>query len=74
MMIGLKWSDGLSHGPGLATYPSGDRFEGAWVHGKREGPGKYWCKSKNRLIVGVWLNDVMSRGEITDDDTNGITS
>ena len=47
------------------NYPH--RFEGEWVFDKREGPGKYWCKSKNKLFIGVWSNDVMTRGEIVDE-------
>ena len=43
------------------------RFEGEWVFDKREGPGKYWCKSKNKLFIGVWSNDIMTQGEIVDE-------
>ena len=36
------WLDNLRDGVGIAIYPNGDRFEGIWRRGQRNGRGRYW--------------------------------
>jgi len=33
--------DGLFHGKGTLIYAGNERYEGDWVHGKREGQGRF---------------------------------
>ena len=41
MFVGT-WLDNLRDGVGIAIYPNGDRFEGIWRRGQRNGRGRYW--------------------------------
>ena len=55
-----EWKTDKRHGKGLAIYSSGDCFEGTWHDDLRQGSGKFWLKSKKRLIQGRWNDDMMT--------------
>ena len=44
----------LVKGPGPCE---GDVYEGAYVRGKREGPGLYYYRAQGRVFDGDWAND-----------------
>ena len=49
------------HGLGRASYLTGDKYEGEWVHGKREGNGA--CTMDNGdMYAGRWEDDIFRRG------------
>lgn len=41
---------------GIFTYSNGDRFEGEWKNGKKNGSGKFFG-TDGRRIYGEWIND-----------------
>ena len=67
------WLDNLRDGVGIAIYPNGDRFEGIWRRGQRNGRGRYWfantlpaaSDSKASCLQGVWVDDVFNAGTLT---------
>lgn len=40
----------------------GNRYEGHWSEDKKEGPGRYYYFTTNKLYEGEWLNDVAKCG------------
>lgn len=53
-------------GKGKLFYANGDLYEGEWVSNKREGAGKFYIKSEDMTIDGVFKNDEILRGKMTD--------
>ena len=47
--------------PGTLTATNGDRYEGAFVQGKRQGAGVMHYTS-GRVIAGTWRDDVLVEG------------
>merc|ERR1711936_1469283 len=39
------WKNKAAHGYGVMKWQNGDRYEGDWVEGLRQGKGKYTCKA-----------------------------
>ena len=59
------WENGEKCGYGKYVYPSGNYYEGEWMHNKRNGKGTmYWQKIGNRptneKYVGQWKDDLQS--------------
>ena len=48
------------------TYENGDRFEGYWLDDKKEGPGRYFYLSSQKMYEGEWVNDVAKCGVYMD--------
>lgn len=48
---------GLRHGQGTAEYWNGEKYEGRWVQGAREGEGTWWGKEGKGQYVGEWKRD-----------------
>ena len=59
-------SDGKRSGLGVVTYENGDRFEGYWLDDKKEGPGRYFYLSSQKMYEGEWVNDVAKCGVYMD--------
>lgn len=58
-----SWESGEKCGQGKYLYPSGNSYEGEWMHNKRNGKGTmYWHKigsrPTNEKYVGQWKNDL----------------
>ena len=54
----------MPHGQGKVEYSNGDFYEGVFVHGKRNGYGKYI--TREYTYEGEWKDGVMSgNGEMT---------
>jgi hypothetical protein len=47
------WKAGVIDGQGIATYPSGEVYEGAFVGGEREGQGKLTYFA-DQISEGIW--------------------
>ena len=47
------WLDNLRDGVGIAIYPNGDRFEGIWRRGQRNGRGRYWFANSSEQDSSV---------------------
>ena len=59
------WKDGEKSGFGKYVYPSGNCYEGEWLHNKRSGKGTmYWekiaSKVTNEKYTGQWKDDLQS--------------
>jgi hypothetical protein len=51
------WSlDGVMHGNGMAIYPDGSIYQGAWKHGQKNGKGRM-VQSNGDYYVGDWVDD-----------------
>jgi hypothetical protein len=48
-----SWSNGVRSGLGILTFKNGDRFEGHWRDSQKEGPGRYFYKATNQVIITV---------------------
>lgn len=46
---------GMRHGQGTAEYWNGEKYEGGWVQGAREGTGTWW--GKKGVYIGEWKRD-----------------
>ena len=57
--------DDLQDGVGVALYPNGDRFEGVWRQGQRNGRGRYWFAKDDSCLKGIWINDIFKSGIYT---------
>ena len=44
-----SWAGGKRSGLGILTMANGDRYEGHWLDDKKEGPGRYFYKSTNKV-------------------------
>jgi len=58
------WEDNLKHGFGTQTWKNGEKYEGGWVHGKRQGKGTHWVKRSSggklrKLYTGDWVDNRM---------------
>ena len=51
------------HGVGELEYVNKDKYVGTFVHGKREGKGKYFY-SEGTVFTGTWLNNEKQEGEL----------
>merc|ERR1712243_56118 len=62
LMYDGGWKDKAAHGYGVMKWQNGDRYEGDWVGGLREGKGKYVAraathgrrKTRSTLALGRW--------------------
>ena len=48
----------------LCVEENGDRYEGSFNNGKKEGHGTFFYKGQ--MLKGFWVNDVARCGEMTD--------
>ncbi|TYZ69179.1 hypothetical protein PybrP1_006161 [[Pythium] brassicae (nom. inval.)] len=46
--------DGIRHGAGVLVFANGDRYEGAFAHGFRDGHGVFTSERGNRVFEGQW--------------------
>ena len=53
--------DGAPHGQGIKTYGNGDRYEGEWKDGKRNGRGTYL--SGGMRLIGQFDQSNFVKGE-----------
>ena len=53
-------------GKGKLFHANGDVYEGEWVKDKREGAGKFFIKAEDVLIEGIFRDDALLRGKLTD--------
>ena len=44
-----SWANGKRTGLGVLTMANGDRYEGHWLDDKKEGPGRYFYRSTNKV-------------------------
>jgi len=51
------WKNKAAHGYGSMKWQNGDRYEGDWVDGVRQGKGKYVSKSSGGVYDGEYRND-----------------
>eukprot|EP01083_Nonionella_stella_P092048 257518_1 len=56
------WIEDKRCGYGRVIYANGDCYEGEWLNDKKEGPGEYFYKSRKKVYVGEWVNDVPQCG------------
>jgi len=61
-----SFENGKRHGLGVICFQNGNRFEGEFVNDLRHGLGKMIFAEKGQILVGVWEEDVMKSGEVTD--------
>lgn len=59
------WKDDDRNGEGTLTYAHGDKYEGNFDKGKREGRGKYTFHGGSTKI-GIYKNDVRIKDEPND--------
>lgn len=57
------WQGGKRTGFGVLLCANGDRYEGHWLDDKKEGPGRYYYRSTNKVYEGEWVDDVPKCGE-----------
>ena len=55
--LGDTDENGLKHGQGTFTYPSGSVYEGSWVRDQKHGTGRFVATSGN-VYEGQWVRDV----------------
>ncbi len=58
-----EWFEGRPHGRGMLIGPSGSRFEGEWVNGVAEGPGRSRLGPR-----GDWVPAMARQGCVTRED------
>jgi len=51
------WKNKAAHGYGTMKWQNGDKYEGDWINGLRQGNGKYLCKSSGGKYEGEYNND-----------------
>merc|ERR1711874_941158 len=51
------WKNKAAHGYGVMKWQNGDRYEGDWVEGLRQGKGKYTCKASGGKYEGDYKDD-----------------
>ena len=49
----------IPNGKGVMTWPKGDKYEGDWVDGKREGKGRF-VSYEGDIYTGEFKNDMKS--------------
>eukprot|EP00455_Lapot_gusevi_P045060 TRINITY_DN5725_c0_g4_i2.p1 TRINITY_DN5725_c0_g4~~TRINITY_DN5725_c0_g4_i2.p1 ORF type:complete len:452 (-),score=55.59 TRINITY_DN5725_c0_g4_i2:81-1436(-) len=55
------WQDNKKHGFGTQVWPNGNKYEGQWVAGRREGRGTFWIFDGAKLkkqYHGCWVADL----------------
>lgn len=50
---------------GVQTYPNGDSFEGSWIQGYIEGPGKYVWANENVYVGNMKGGKMSEKGTLT---------
>jgi hypothetical protein len=72
---GMVDQEGRAHGKGVWVWAEGDKYEGDWVHGKRQGYGKYWLVDGDMYEGGfrkckkhgdghyIWKNGAWYKGQ-----------
>merc|ERR1712051_791893 len=58
LMYDGGWKDKAAEGYGVMKWQNGDRYEGDWVGGLREGKGKYLSKSTGGKYEGEYVADL----------------
>merc|ERR1712001_766805 len=58
LMYDGGWKDKAAEGYGVMKWQNGDRYEGDWVAGLREGKGKYMIKSTGGKSEGEYVADL----------------
>lgn len=62
------WVEDKRCGHGMLRLETGDCYQGEWLNDKKEGPGEYFYKSRKKVYVGEWVNDVPKCGIYSDAD------
>lgn len=44
----------------------GDRYEGSWKNGMKDGPGKFLYLTKGQVYTGYWKEDIAKTGALED--------
>jgi len=52
-----EWKNKAAHGYGVMKWQNGDRYEGDWIDGIRQGKGCYTSKSSGNKYDGEYNND-----------------
>ena len=52
-----EWKDDVRNGRGRFEFPNGDYFQGSYTKGRREGPGKEFCKDDTIRFEGEFKDD-----------------
>jgi hypothetical protein len=67
--------DQVPHGQGTMRYGSigfilvnGNRYEGMWVKGEKEGPGKFYYRDKKVIFTGEWNGGIAKCGVLEGDE------
>merc|ERR1712083_98609 len=58
LMYDGEWKNKVAHGYGVMRWQNGDRYEGDWSDGLRQGKGKYTSKSTGGKYDGEYNNDL----------------
>jgi len=58
LMYDGEWKNKAAHGYGVMRWQNGDRYEGDWSDGLRQGKGKYTSKSTGGKYDGEYNNDL----------------
>jgi len=45
---------------------NGNRYEGSWSDGVKNGPGKFFYLDKGQVYEGTWVNDLAKCGQMKD--------
>jgi len=59
-----EWYAGKRHGRGLHRMINGDRYEGMWENGMKNGPGKFFFMDKDLVYTGNWKDNIAKCGTI----------
>lgn len=54
------------NGRGRLFYANGDIYEGEWQNGMRNGPGKLYIKEDDTTVEGLFADDQILQGKMTD--------
>merc|ERR1711915_733733 len=57
LMYDGEWKNKAAHGYGVMRWQNGDRYEGDWSDGLRQGKGKYTSKSTGGKYDGQYKNE-----------------
>jgi hypothetical protein len=44
-----SWENGVRSGLGVLIMANGDRYEGHWMNDKKDGPGRYFYRTTNKV-------------------------
>jgi len=45
---------------------NGNRYEGSWSNGVKNGPGKFFYQDKGQVYEGMWVDDLAKCGQMKD--------